>query len=72
MRQIPSTLVIAVLLLVFASWPGIQAWSESGIIHHYLVHLLYLVSGGLVGLQTAWWVTNHATVSQLDEGGVSS
>jgi hypothetical protein len=71
-RHIPSTLVIAVLLLVFASWPGIQAWAEAGTVHHYLSHFLYLVSGGLVGLQTAWWISNRLSVPQLDEGGVSS
>jgi hypothetical protein len=71
-RYIPSTLVVAVLLLVFASWPSIQSWSETGLIQHYIVHTLYLFAGALVGLQTAWWVSNRSAASQLDEGGVSS
>lgn len=72
MRQIPSTLVLAVLLLIAANWPGIQSWSETGQIQHYLAHALYLASGSLVGLQTALWVSRRPPLAQLDEGGVSS
>ena len=72
MRQIPSTVVISILALVVASWPGVQNWSELTSVNHYLAHCLYLVAGGLFGLQTAWWIHSSVPVSPLDEGGVSS
>ncbi|CAM3852814.1 hypothetical protein [Alicyclobacillus pomorum] len=72
MRYVPSTIVVAVLALILACWPGVQAWSETGPIHHYLVHLLYLFAGALVGLQTAWWAHGFVAVRELDDGGVSS
>jgi hypothetical protein len=72
MRYIPSTIAVAVLALILACWPGVQAWSEIGPIHQYFVNLLYLLAGTLVGLQAAWWVHGFVAVRGLDDGGVSS
>ncbi|MCL6548843.1 MAG: hypothetical protein K6T30_08030 [Alicyclobacillus sp.] len=68
----PSTLVVAALCLIAAAWPGVQAWAESSEVHHFLAHGLYLLSGGLLGLQTAWWIHQPASVQRTDEAGVSS
>lgn len=73
MKQIPSILVLAALLIIGAAWPSVQAWSDASILHHYLVHCLYLLAGGLSGLQSARWVVQTAGVGQVDEeAGVSS
>ena len=68
MRQIPSTLVLSALLIVFAEWPTVQGWADVTVIHHYFVHTLYLLAGGLFGLQTAWWLHQPAAVQTLEEG----
>ncbi|GGJ11546.1 hypothetical protein GCM10010885_21090 [Alicyclobacillus cellulosilyticus] len=61
MKQIPSTLAVAVLLLIAAAWPSVDAWSETSATAHFLVHCLYLCAGGLFGLQTAWWMHRPVT-----------
>lgn len=55
MVQIPITLVIALMAIVTALWPGVASWSETSSLHHALTHGLYLLAGALVGLQIAWW-----------------
>lgn len=72
MRQIPTTLVVSALCIIFAEWPSVQSWSEITPVHHFLVHGLYLVAGGLFGLQTALWSERFSSVQSLDESGVSS
>ncbi|QSO51959.1 hypothetical protein JZ785_24885 [Alicyclobacillus curvatus] len=72
MKYVPSTVVLAVLLLIFASWPDVEAWSNLTAVHHFWVHALYLASGGLLGVQTSHWVTNQADLSTHEERGVSS
>ncbi|KPV39902.1 hypothetical protein [Alicyclobacillus ferrooxydans] len=72
MKYVPSTVVLAVLLLIFASWPSIETWSDLTPIHHFWVHSLYLLSGGLFGAQTSHWVTNQANLPTHEERGVSS
>ena len=72
MRQIPTTLVLSAICIVFAEWPSVQAWSELTPVHHFLVHTLYLAAGGLFGFQTALWSDRPSSVQSLDESGVSS
>ncbi|GMA51574.1 hypothetical protein GCM10025857_29310 [Alicyclobacillus contaminans] len=72
MRYIPSTLVIAILSLILACWPGVQSWAETGPVQHFLTHWLYLLAGAMVGLQTARWAHGQLAPQTLDEGGVSS
>ncbi|MBX6351962.1 MAG: hypothetical protein IRZ10_01405 [Thermoflavifilum sp.] len=71
MRYIPSTVVLAVLCLIAAEWPGVQAWAMQSELHHYLSHLLFLLAGGLFGLQTAWWVHQPMAFSDEAEAGVT-
>ena len=71
MKHIPSTVVFAALLIIFAEWPSVQSWSMLTPTHHYLVHGLYLLAGGLFGLQTSAWMVHPAPLS-LEESGVSS
>lgn len=71
MKQIPISLVLAAILLVGAEWPSVAAWSELTSAHHFLVHLLYLVAGTLVGWQTSRWVDQPAAV-RATQTGVSS
>lgn len=71
-KRFPSMLVAAVLFLVFAAWPTVEQWAELTAAHHYLVHALYLVAGGLFGWQTSRWVNQPATAQGLDDAGVSS
>lgn len=73
MKNIPSTLVIAALLIIAAAWPSVQQWSDTQVLHHYLVHTLYLLAGTLIGLQSALWRSESTPLSQAeDEQGVSS
>lgn len=72
MKYVPSTIVLAVLLLVFASWPSMEAWSELNAANHFLDHALFLLSGSLCGLQTARWATSARIAPALKESGVSS
>ena len=71
MKQIPLTLVIAAFALIFAEWPSVQVWAEASTLHHYLNHLMYLVSGGLTGWQTSQW-THTQSQTTAREAGVSS
>ncbi|MCL6637134.1 MAG: hypothetical protein K6T26_04210 [Alicyclobacillus sp.] len=72
MRSIPSTLVLCVLSVILASWPAVQTWAMGSLTHHFLSHGLYLLAGGLFGLQTARWVQSARMAQPVDEGGVSS
>lgn len=72
MKQIPSTLVFAALFIIAAAWPSVQAWSDTQVLHHYLVHGLYLISGGLIGFQTAVWADQPRSLATLEETGVTS
>lgn len=72
MRQIPSTLVLSAIFIVLAEWPSVQTWADLTPVHHFLVHGLYLISGGLSGLQTSLWVNRPSAVHSLEESGVSS
>lgn len=71
-KYVPSIVVVSVLLLIFASWPAVDAWSELTANNHFLVHCLFLIAGGLFGLQTSRWVTSTTNMPAVDEGGVSS
>lgn len=55
MKQVPLTLVIALVAIGTAQWPGVAAWSEVSVWHHALVHGLYLLGGGAIGIQIAIW-----------------
>lgn len=72
MKQIPSTLVLAAVCILGASWPSLQAWAEATPAHHYLIHGLYIIAGGLVGLQTSWWIHQSTPIQHVEESGVSS
>lgn len=72
MKYVPSTVVISVLLLIFVSWPSVEAWSNATLVHHFWVHCVYVLSGGIFGLQTARWMSSVVPASLLSEGGVSS
>jgi hypothetical protein len=72
MRQVPTTIVLAVLSLIIASWPGIETLGRMTSSSHYLIHCLYILSGGLFGLQTSWWSTQSNHTQVADEGGVTS
>ncbi|WDL95599.1 hypothetical protein [Alicyclobacillus sp. ALC3] len=73
MRQIPSTLVLAAVCILVAAWPSLQGWADATAVHHYLIHSLYIIAGGLVGLQTSWWVHQPASMAHVEEErGVSS
>lgn len=67
MKQIPSTLAISVLLIIGAEWPSVQQWSDTQVLHHYLVHGLFLLAGGLIGLQSAIWMDQPQSLSTVDE-----
>jgi hypothetical protein len=71
MKHIPSTIAVAVLCLIAAEWPGVQAWAMASEIHHYLSHLLYLAAGGLFGLQTSWWIHQPVDLRGLEDAGVT-
>lgn len=72
MKQIPSTLVLSALCILFASWPSLQAWSDATSVHHYLTHGFYILAGGLVGLQTCWWMHAPSRIQHVEESGVTS
>jgi hypothetical protein len=72
LRQIPTTIVLCLALIVIASWPTVQVWAEGSSVHHFLAHGLYLLAGGLFGLQTAWWAHSASVVTHTDDTGVSS
>lgn len=72
MKQIPSTLVLAAVCILVASWPSVQTWADTASVHHYLIHGLYIIAGGLVGLQTSWWIHQPAPLAHMEESGVSS
>ncbi|WAH37933.1 hypothetical protein [Alicyclobacillus dauci] len=74
MAQIPMTLVIALITIGVAEWPGVSSWSELTPVHHALVHGLYLVAGSMVGLQIAWWkrLSRREAWSQTEDREVIS
>lgn len=72
MKYVPITVVISALLLIFASWPSVDAWSDATLVHHFWIHCVYVLSGGVFGFQTARWMTSEIPASLLNEGGVSS
>jgi hypothetical protein len=73
MKQIPSTIVLSILLLIFASWPSINAWGEHSLVRHLALHACYLVSGSLFGLQVAWFAARERTrYTNNEESRVSS
>ncbi|GMA64825.1 hypothetical protein NZD89_05505 [Alicyclobacillus fastidiosus] len=75
MTRVPLTLVVALFLITLAEWPSVAAWSELTDVHHALVHGLFLVAGGLFGLQIAWWTrlsSREAWASQEEDSEVSS
>ncbi|MDQ0191486.1 hypothetical protein JI721_03345 [Alicyclobacillus cycloheptanicus] len=73
MKQIPSTLVLAAVCILFASWPSVQTWADATSVHHYLIHGLYIIAGGFTGLQTSWWLHQPSAVQHVEEeSGVSS
>jgi len=73
LKQVPLTVVVSILLLVLAAWPAIQSWAVVDATHHLLYHLLFAASGGVLGLQTAWWMhQSENTDVASDEPGVSS
>ncbi len=73
MKQIPSTIVLSILLLILAAWPNVDIWGEQSLPRHLLLHVCYLISGGLVGLQAAWWSTRGRTqYTNHEESRVSS
>lgn len=72
MRQIPSTLVLSAVCILVAAWPSLQGWAEATAVHHYLIHGLYLIGGGFLGLQTSWWLHHPPAMEHMEESGVSS
>lgn len=71
MKHIPLTIVFAALILIFAQWPSVQTWSDMTSLHHYLVHTLYLLSGGIIGWQTSRWNVRTAQQAREDAGVMS-
>jgi hypothetical protein len=72
-KQIPSTIVLSILLIVFASWPSIDALGERSLLWHLALHACYLAAGCLFGLQMVWWAFRERTrFTNNEESRVSS
>lgn len=73
MKQVPLTIVMAILLLIFAVWPGVERWGALSLPHQLAIHVLYVISGALTGLQTSWWFNKTSMgYVPIEESGVSS
>ncbi|MCL6453307.1 MAG: hypothetical protein K6T78_06695 [Alicyclobacillus sp.] len=71
MKYVPIPMLVAAAVLVIGAWPSVEAWAEATAVHHYLVHILFLASGSLIGLQTARWSAADAPSTVVDRGVTS-
>ncbi|WP_062305858.1 hypothetical protein [Alicyclobacillus sendaiensis] len=64
--KIPLTVVAALAAWAVGVWPSVDAWADASILHHALAHILFLVSGGLLGFEAARYAA-HSALSRLPE-----